>query len=319
MSARLSLRPDSDGRPGFNAASMPTDAQRSRADPGSTSARLIFVGTAGAANVERCNVCFAIECAHGETLLLDTAGGFQVVHNLKLAQIDLASIRHIFLSHRHSDHLGGLEPLLLHLGLHALATGEHADRVAIYAHPVVIEAAQTVLRAMASVAPRLLERTGQPLEWRPLEPGQPVELRPGLRLLPFRVDHEPRDGSELGCRVEGDQAGQTWSIVYSGDTRPTAELSRHARGADVLIHEVGGFDADAERVHLPGHSTAGEAGRVATEAGVKRLFLSHLPREGMAGAVLEEVHRFYQGPAGVPNDLEAFDLRDLLATAVDVP
>ncbi len=281
--------------------------------------RLVFVGTAGAADVERCNACFAIECTPGETLLLDTAGGFQVVRNLKLAQIDLASIRYIFLSHRHSDHLGGLEPLLLHLGLHALASGEQGEGVTVYAHPVVIEAAQTVLSAMASVAPRLLERTCRPLEWRPLEPGQLIELRPGLRLLPFRVDHEPRDGSELGCRVEADGAGRTWSIVYSGDTRPAAELRHHARDADVLIHEVGGFDADAERVHLPGHSTAGEAGRVASEAGVKRLFLSHLPREGMAGAVLEEVHRFYQGPASVPNDLEAFDLRDLLATMVDVP
>src|SRR5437773_408543 len=66
-------------------------------------------------------------------------------------------------------------------------------------------------------------------------------------------------------------------IVYSGDTRPSTALTEAARGADLLIHEVGGLDAQADRVHLPGHSTAGEAGRIAAEAGVRALALTHIP------------------------------------------
>ena len=78
------------------------------------------------------------------------------------------------------------------------------------------------------------------------------------------------------------------SIVISGDTRVSANLIALARGADVLVHDVYFDEAavdrlvagvgNAERLKdsvLSHHTSAVDAGRVAREAGVKTLVLSH--------------------------------------------
>ena len=80
------------------------------------------------------------------------------------------------------------------------------------------------------------------------------------------------------------------SVVFSGDTAPCPNLVRLARGADVLVHEVfddrgaeedGASDADpweAQRQHhhmVTSHTPLSEVGRVAAEAGVGRLVLTH--------------------------------------------
>jgi ribonuclease BN (tRNA processing enzyme) len=77
------------------------------------------------------------------------------------------------------------------------------------------------------------------------------------------------------------------SIVISGDTRPSKALVELARGADVLVHEVMHVpsiealiaresNARTLREHLlASHTTTEQVGRLATEAGVKTLVLSH--------------------------------------------
>ena len=86
------------------------------------------------------------------------------------------------------------------------------------------------------------------------------------------------------------------SIVISGDTRASQSLIALARGADVLVHEVY-FDENAvdrlvagvgnaarlKESILSHHTSAADAGRVAREAGVQTLVLSHfVPAEDAA-------------------------------------
>ena len=78
------------------------------------------------------------------------------------------------------------------------------------------------------------------------------------------------------------------SIVISGDTAPSDNLIKLARGADVLVHAalyVPAVDrlvarvpnAPALKASIIAHQTSAEdAGRVAQAAGVKTLVLSHL-------------------------------------------
>lgn len=80
------------------------------------------------------------------------------------------------------------------------------------------------------------------------------------------------------------------SIVISGDTAPCSNLVTLARGADILVHEVcdanfmqPAFAADARMQHfLNSHTSADDVGKVASEAEVNTLVLSHfVPADGL--------------------------------------
>jgi ribonuclease BN (tRNA processing enzyme) len=77
------------------------------------------------------------------------------------------------------------------------------------------------------------------------------------------------------------------SIVISGDTAYAPELAEFARGADVLVHEVmylpgiekllkNAPSATRLREHLmAAHTMTEDVGRIAAQAGVKTLVLTH--------------------------------------------
>ena len=97
--------------------------------------------------------------------------------------------------------------------------------------------------------------------WGRLHKGESVLLEDGRIISPADL-------------VGGPRAGRT--LVYSGDTRPTLSVIEAARGADLLVHEATFGGDEAERAKETGHSTAAEAARVAHDAGVRRLVLTHI-------------------------------------------
>jgi ribonuclease Z len=56
-------------------------------------------------------------------------------------------------------------------------------------------------------------------------------------------------------------------FAYSCDTEPCAAVAELADQADILIHEATGAE--------PGHSSASQAGNIATRAGAGSLYLIH--------------------------------------------
>ena len=97
--------------------------------------------------------------------------------------------------------------------------------------------------------------------WGRLHKGETVTLDDGRTVSPPDLVGAPRRGRTL---------------VYSGDTRPHLALREAARGADRRIHEATFGGDESERAVETGHSTAAEAARVALEAGVRRLVLTHI-------------------------------------------
>lgn len=68
------------------------------------------------------------------------------------------------------------------------------------------------------------------------------------------------------------------SFVFTGDTEWNEEIINLSKNTDVLISECSLYNNEFGKIS--GHLTAGEAGKIASMAGVKKLILSHLPHHG---------------------------------------
>jgi ribonuclease Z len=102
----------------------------------------------------------------------------------------------------------------------------------------------------------------------------------------------------IGLRFEFNHANKI--MAYSCDTEPCAQVVRLAEGADTLIHEAAG----ASR----GHSSAAQAGEIASQAEVGKLYLIHYPTgKNETADLVAEAHMRYQGPVSLAEDFMELD------------
>lgn len=127
-----------------------------------------------------------------------------------------------------------------------------------------------------------------------------------VRVTAFLVDHAPVEPA-FGYRF--DSGGK--SIVISGDTRPSDNVVKFAKGADVLIHEAylpeffERMDSPAVAAKLKSyHTSADEVGVIAARAGVKTLVLTHLIPAGEEKAFRQRASKHFHGRLIVGKDLE---------------
>ncbi|MCC6175222.1 MAG: ribonuclease Z [Chloroflexi bacterium] len=270
-----------------------------------TRPRVLLLGTGGAANECRYQACLLVERADRSLppILLDTGDGLDVVRALLTGGVDPRRVRDIFVSHRHADHMGGLNPLLLWQRVQTVRAGESptAIETRVYAEPRVLAALGRFFEATGSNTPTNLAPA---LRWMSLQDGERAELPDGGTLAVFLVDHEPPEGGALGCVVDVDGV----RLGYSGDTRPSDRLVEACQGVDILFHEAGGLDAQADAIHRGGHSTAGDAGRAARAAGAQRLYLTHLPDDALAEPMLVEARVAFGGDVGLAVDQGAVEV-----------
>ena len=196
--------------------------------------------------------------------------------------ISLKALDLIFITHLHSDHVLELGPLL-----HTAWTAGLATPVSVFGPPGTGHYWQRFCQAMEfDIEIRIVDE-GRP-DIRELVSivefgeGQVVEQR-GLKVSALRVDHPPVTDC-FALRFE--HGGK--SVVFSADTAFFPPLADFAEGADILVHEAmleegierlvarTGNGARLKEHLLASHSFAEEAGRIASEAGVRRLVLNHL-------------------------------------------
>jgi ribonuclease BN (tRNA processing enzyme) len=243
--------------------------------------RLVLLGTAGGPRPRRKRSGSAQAIVLGDRFyVVDCGDG--VARQMQLAGLPLRQLRHVFITHHHSDHNIDLGALLQLAWVSGLTTP-----VDCWGPPPLKQMLSDYLRYQSyDIALRIRDEGRTPLA--PLLRGNELHgdglvLDDGhIRVRAAVVPHPPLPLA-LAYRFDAPDR----SIVISGDTRQSDDLVRLAKGADVLVHEVMLEERVRELVrNLPNaeslarsvishHTTAEQVGQVAAAAGVQTLVLSH--------------------------------------------
>jgi ribonuclease BN (tRNA processing enzyme) len=229
---------------------------------------VVFLGTNGWFDTETGATVCALVKAREAQVVLDAGNG---IHSLG-AHVDPSRRVHLFLSHFHLDHVEGLHTLCM-------------NRLEAGLTFIVGDGSRAHLDALMR-DPFMVARDRLPF------PTSVVEAPSDAARLPFRAEFLPlrHSAPSLGIRMELDGA----LIAYCLDTAYCENAVRLCAGADLAILECTLPSGTPSESHLSPESCA----RIAREAGVKRLALTHFeglgyPTLASRKAALRAVKRLF--------------------------
>ncbi|WP_328400733.1 ribonuclease Z [Streptomyces sp. NBC_00390] len=242
----------------------------------------------------------------GEGFLFDPGEGTQ--RQMLRASVSAHDINRICITHFHGDHSLGVAGVIQRINLdrvphevsaHYPASGEHFfDRLRYAtAYRETVKLKQLPVAAdgvIARTASYTLEahKLSHPVEsygYRLVEPD-------GRRMLPEKLAAHGIKGPDVGrLQREGAVGGVTLDDVseirrgqrfaFVMDTRLCEGVHVLAEGCDMLVIESTFLDADEQLATEHGHLTAGQAARVARDADVRHLVLTHFSQRYSVPAV----------------------------------
>jgi ribonuclease BN (tRNA processing enzyme) len=211
-------------------------------------------------------------------VLLDL--GIGACAKLQLA-IDYALLDAIVVSHMHPDHFFDLVPLRYGL--------KYGDPRPSHGLPLWIPpGGRKTLQSLSE----LIEGAGETgffgdvFQIAEYDPAQPLLVN-DVQLRFRQTEHYI---NAFAIRLESNGA----SLTYSADTAPCDAIVDHARGADIFLCEaaLGLGSEEGER----GHTSAEEAGAMASRAGARRLILTHYPAAYAPEALIAAAQQKFNGP-----------------------
>ncbi len=288
-----------------------------------TKLEVVFLGTSSATPTKGRSLPAIAIRREGEVVLMDCGEGAQksfVEHGLGINREMV-----VLISHLHGDHVNGLLGLLqtmsmsqrgkkltlvgpkelyqwVKVSMEMLHIGLSFDLEFVAAKPGVVLKRDAYrircARARHSVESwaYVFEETPRPgvfdsrkavalgvpegSKWSTLQHGRSVTVD-GRTVRPREVLGPKRDGRKVG---------------YSGDTRPSATLARFFSGVDLLVFDSTFASRDFEKAAERKHSTSVEAAKLAKEAGVRSLALTHFSaRYRNVSMLVREARKVFPG------------------------
>ena len=249
--------------------------------------KLVLLGTAaGPVPGRRRKMTSHVMLSNGAAYALDC--GLGVTDRYAQTGIPFSALKSIFITHHHADHNIEYGPLLIvgwiqGMGLDVSAYGPPPlkqmtdDFLRAYKTTVDFWAEDLKMKPLAAVATQEVAAAGAVMQDDNVKVTAAIVQHPPVTpALAYRFDFKDR------------------AIAFSGDTAPSEAVARLAKGADVLVHETMyvpalekyireqiakgrpvKFEPFMAHMHAD-HTPAEDVGRIAQEAGVKTLVLSHL-------------------------------------------
>lgn len=273
----------------------------------------------------------------GELFLFDCGEATQI--QIMKSQVRWGKLSAIFIGHLHGDHFNGLPGLLATLsmsdreaplklygpeGILDIITVLRKYRVLYTNYPLEIhEIKQEGILLETSqfyVETRFIDHVIPCWGFAFQEKDLPGEFD-AKKADALRIPHGPMRGDLVKGKSIQLENGEIISakevvgpkrpgrrIVYCLDSRPCEGGQKLAKNADCLIHEATFSACLGEEAHDWGHSTTIDAAKLALEAGVKKLILTHISqRYDQAKDLLEEAREIFPSTY-LAEDLKVFEL-----------
>jgi ribonuclease BN (tRNA processing enzyme) len=216
-------------------------------------------------------------------IILDCGAG--TLHALARYDLPWERTTHLFLSHFHVDHAGGLASLMF-----AFRNGMKTKRDSGFTI-VGPDGVDRLIDGLKLAYGASLFTTKFPTTARVIAPGEKLQIGPNSTLWVAKTPHTQQS---LAVRIES--GGR--SLCYTGDTAYDESLASFFRGADILISECSFREPRATVAHL----SIAEVSRLASQANVARLIVTHFYFEVDEAALKDELQGGYDGEVIIGRD-----------------
>ena len=250
--------------------------------------KLIILGTANAVPDERHENTHMAVVGEERVVLVDCVNN--PITRLSMAGIELKSLTDVILTHFHPDHVSGMPMLLMDSWLLG-----RQETLNVYGLDYTLDSLKGVMDFYDwSTWPNFF-----PVGFTALEPKELALVFRSDELVIYASPVQHRFLPTIGLRFEFPRLGKV--VAYSCDTEPCPAVVGLARQADVLIHEATGATT--------GHSSAEQAGEIATQAGAQALYLIHYQtRNADPTELVGRAQTTFDGPVVLTEDFMEIEL-----------
>lgn len=249
-------------------------------------ARIVILGSAAVvSDAQHDNTHFILIGERDSPVLVDC--GSNPLGKIKDLGIDDEGLADVVLTHFHPDHVSGVPNMLMHMW----QLGRKAP-LRFYGLPHCINRTEDLMTAFSwETWPDFFPVTFHRVRERE---NAPLLENEDFVITAYPVKHFI---PTIGLRIENKLTGKV--LAYSCDTEPTESLLELARDADILLHEAAGAGI--------GHSSARQAGEIATQANAKSLYLVHYEVWNTDPSLLvPQAQETYAGPVHLCQDYDTF-------------
>lgn len=262
--------------------------------------KITMLGTGNATVTRIYNTCFTLQTST-TLLLVDAGGGNGILTQLRKADIQIADIHNLFVTHSHTDHVLGV---IWVIRMVAQCKG-YEGKLHIYGNDKVMRVIRTIIDMI--LAKKQLAKVEERVVFHELTDGESFDVG-DIRLICFDI-HSTKE-KQYGFRAE---LPDGTVLACLGD-EPYNPLNRqHILHADWLMCEAFCLYADRDtfKPYEKNHSTALDAGKLAAELDVKNLILYHTEEKTIATRkqnYTREAAQNFKGRIIVPDDLEEIEV-----------